>query len=305
MLPSLSTIVAVTVSERAKKRSRTPNTPAICSMLLFCKRRPRRPRRRPPALSWARALRPDETRGQQMRPSTGRPRRARYEGHHCRRVEWATDGRAGSFVNGGSPTTQARQGKTRQADANAKTQDVRPRPKTGRAHAQRPESEPAPAPEPEPEPEPEPKPEPGRKKEREGHSSSNNNKVRRQKDRQLSKLLLPPRKTRHPSASASENGCRASCVKLAALAASRNPQFGPEGGSVCPFSSWALAKISGRHASLDQISSGVVVVCGSLMWRAASTSRQGVKRTGSQSSHRRKGYILIPSPRNPYPYRGR
>lgn len=93
--------------ESRKKRSSTAPTPLLYAL---CKRRPRRPRRRPPALSWARALRPDETRGQQMRPSTGRPRRARYEGHHCRRVEWATtDGLVRSSTAAHPPRRQGKQ----------------------------------------------------------------------------------------------------------------------------------------------------------------------------------------------------
>ena len=53
------------------------------------------------------------------------------------------------------------------------------------------------------------------------------------------------------------------------------------GNLACPFL-FGLAKISGRHTSLDRISCDASVVCGSLMWRAASTSRESVKRESSQ-----------------------
>jgi hypothetical protein len=69
----------------------------------------------------------------------------------------------------------------------------------------------------------------------------------------------------------------------------------------CPFL-FGLAKISGRHASLDRISCDAFVVCGSLMWRAASTSRESVKResSGVKSETQR----VHPDPKPPDPYRG-
>lgn len=177
----------------------------------------------PPALSWARALRPDETRGQQMRPSADCPGRAKIRSRHQRLEDaWGRDGWLSTAAQEGEQGSRA----VRRA---------------------------------------------GRAKKKKGAT--------REKDRARRRNTI---KTRHPSAAASENGCRASCVRLATssqLLVSCNLSKRGEAWSVCPFSSWALAKISGRHASLDRISLGVVVVCGSLMWRATSTSRQGVKRT--------------------------
>jgi len=74
--------------------------------------------------------------------------------------------------------------------------------------------------------------------------------------------------TRHRSSSQQRE--RVSCFLCQAKASN----LGCEGRSARLFSFCLLAKISGRHASLDRISCGVFVVCGSLMWRRQHESRK-------------------------------